>query len=1003
MRKLYIIIMILLFARPAVANDVTLKWATWPDVADSAKLFLYTAEGVLVDSTGGSGGGPGEARLMVRRYDSTLSLNIEDTSYLVVVEIWFPGDTVVPFYEFYDRLPIFLSDSAEYMNVKTWVGSAVAGVINVGSQNVIPIDVRGWRGQRPKDLTSDSAVRVDIKGISLDTIAANNFEADYDGAGYAKGAASRINAVRFVMDENSLNLVRNPGFERDSAVSNVAPEFWVKGDGTHTADESQTSVAGGQWQFYMQPANSETSFLYQYVGDMPAGHYWLSGTMDFENDVDGGDQFIVLDNVIPTSTSNHIDSVQADSTSTNEYGKAVTVPAGDVYIGLRINRPGAFGSGFFDNIKLTFLSYDTSDYSGEGPSDTGNIKTMLAGNRDLVTGYVAEWYGTINDPAPTITAFVAASAGTLSPFSTNKSDNFYNNSMIVFTSGILKGKGQPIVGWKNAQDSLIYAGGFPIEPLDGDSFMLVHDFFADIYSISGDVNAADTFRAWLDGYADLQLTNREHLFNNLDEVLSARSPIGDTAIGGDERDVVLVILRDSLNAAHDSLVVYETRWDSLLAAASDEAKGHVGDSAADITWNHDNRYVKNAGHGVLVLNSSFEGDSVLGANAPTGWNLGAGTHTNNTIIAAIGDGRWSYKMNLESPTDSSIVWQQLGEVELGAYSVSAIIGGGGATARKQLFIADATPSGGSPTIIDSVQHSFAGVRQLQFNFIKTSSHSDPIFLGIRADGASGAAIFDNIQFIPIGWDSTANQGAGASLTAGAVAFSVDSAFDIEHGAGAYDGGTGGGSDSVQIFATDTLGTDVNIGFIVHELFDAGGTFINKQTANSGGATLWMLSGGTYKLHTPSRVTNGVFFPGTEYSFTHTGGVSPDSIGEVTAGLIDPDDSILMGYNIPITPNTSDITCVVYGFADSGNGFPVENAYVEMWLPDDLFTTGGTLIAGKTIGAYTDNTGKFEIEVLRSSSFDPAKKWFLKWTYNGNVSKDMSFFVPDSASFKVKTR
>lgn len=58
--------------------------------------------------------------------------------------------------------------------------------------------------------------------------------------------------------------------------------------------------------------------------------------------------------------------------------------------------------------------------------------------------------------------------------------------------------------------------------------------WSNVEAISADQNAPDSLESWLIGYSDAQLTNREHLFANLDEVLSTRSKIGDTAISGDE-------------------------------------------------------------------------------------------------------------------------------------------------------------------------------------------------------------------------------------------------------------------------------------------------------------------------------------------------------------------------------------------------------------------------------------------------------------------------------------
>lgn len=70
--------------------------------------------------------------------------------------------------------------------------------------------------------------------------------------------------------------------------------------------------------------------------------------------------------------------------------------------------------------------------------------------------------------------------------------------------------------------------------------------FVDVKAISADAAAADSLESSLEGYANTQLTSRELLFTNLDEVLSTRSKIGDTAAGGDIRDIAIAAMRDSL-------------------------------------------------------------------------------------------------------------------------------------------------------------------------------------------------------------------------------------------------------------------------------------------------------------------------------------------------------------------------------------------------------------------------------------------------------------------------
>ena len=172
-----------------------------------------------------------------------------------------------------------------------------------------------------------------------------------------------LDSMGFTTDPAIHNLVRNPGFERDSALANTAPDFWAKGIGTHTTDESKTSTVGGRWAFQMNPAVNETSFVYQYVGKLPAGQYWLGGT--FANTNQTNLSLLVIDNIIPTTISVHIDSVIADTSAFVEQGKIITLAdTGDVFIGLRVNRAGLSSTGNFDNIKLINIGFDTTAYQG---------------------------------------------------------------------------------------------------------------------------------------------------------------------------------------------------------------------------------------------------------------------------------------------------------------------------------------------------------------------------------------------------------------------------------------------------------------------------------------------------------------------------------------------------------------------------------------------------------------------------------------------------------------
>lgn len=131
---------------------------------------------------------------------------------------------------------------------------------------------------------------------------------------------------------------------------------------------------------------------------------------------------------------------------------------------------------------------------------------------------------------------------------------------------------------------------------------------------------------------------------------------GDTAIGGDERDVVIAILRDSLNAAHDSLKEYDTRFDSLLAGVSDAAKGAIADSVKEMARYNSNLFM--AGFELnLIRNPSFEVDSVETPTAPFGWVTT--THATDSFLtngASRRSGKWGLDLDGDAAGDSAFLF-----------------------------------------------------------------------------------------------------------------------------------------------------------------------------------------------------------------------------------------------------------------------------------------------------------------------------------------------------------
>ena len=187
----------------------------------------------------------------------------------------------------------------------------------------------------------------------------------------------RNNSELFSYDVGA-NLIRNPGFERDSAVANTAPTFWTKGIGTHTDAISVTSTHEGKWAYQLDVAAPDSEIVYQLVGveTLPSGRYYLGAAVN--NNVtapSSNNAYLVIDNAVPTMISGYIDSVLIQPTVTGEIGKVITLPGTDqfIYVGMQLDGDAIDTSRVqFDNIKLIYISPLSDSSSGGG----GGLDTL---------------------------------------------------------------------------------------------------------------------------------------------------------------------------------------------------------------------------------------------------------------------------------------------------------------------------------------------------------------------------------------------------------------------------------------------------------------------------------------------------------------------------------------------------------------------------------------------------------------------------------------------------
>ena len=442
----------------------------------------------------------------------------------------------------------------------------------------------------------DTALTVDTSeiGIWLST-----------GAGVA-AATSDTSNIKILFNNNpmlantpemsQINLVRNPGFERDSATAGTAPEFWTQGGGTHTLDLSKTSGMGGRWEFFIDPSANETSFVYQYVGYLEAGSYWLGGTIDGFTSIDTA-AWIVVDNVAPTTVSGHIDSVGYDTTVAAEVGKVVILPTGNTYIGLRVDNGILGWEAEFDNIKLIPLGFDSSVYQGSAAGlDSGTISRVV----HRVAWGTPQGSGSDSSTLAERDATVAAMDADVVTASAIAAAAIGSSELATNAIGVAQ--------W-NATTELL------------DSLFTTR--------VDADTATNSYFGSLLNDLTKIR-----------DSIQFLITSSGDTGFAADE--------------ALDSIKLYDTRFDSLLAAASDVAKGAIGDSVllkdtvdAFAVLGSFGKFVKDSavgggGGSDTTSIKAMLANNQLGTGATySDWPDSVKSYVDDTLTAAHGSGAWT--------------------------------------------------------------------------------------------------------------------------------------------------------------------------------------------------------------------------------------------------------------------------------------------------------------------------------------------------------------------------
>lgn len=458
--------------------------------------------------------------------------------------------------------------------------------------------------------------------------------------------------------------------------------------------------------------------------------------------------------------------------------------------------------------------------------DGSALLTLLANNRDVVTGYTGTFFGTVNDAAPTTSAFVAAAAGSVSPFDLSRSDDFYNNGTLIFVSGNLKGRSQPITDWKTTQDSLINRGFFAA-PTNGDTFMVVSQGFPDVFAISNSTLAAD----------------------NLEEAFD------DDAVGPTMR----------------------LRAFNVIAVGTDSnAVNLTGDGTAN---------------GIQITG----GITGIGADLSGGASSGSGLRLTGTGIS------------------TDMTGEFLGaNFGLDAISANALAASAVTEIMDSLFDTRVPADTTTGSWVGRVLTSGSAITDAQMGAIADSVHDKDTLDAFAIAGGFG-------KFVK---DSAAATGGAASITDADMAAIADSVWFA--GLEAHDGVAGSFGDSAQtwgatsdlsgsgavtvvIAATDTSGADTTVSGVPLTLRDLAGNQIGlNQITNTDGYTTWSLTAGdSMTIQIAGTVHNSHIWQSDADTFVVPATLDTFGVGSPTSA-----DSLLMGFDVPVSTPSAANTCVI---------------------------------------------------------------------------------------------
>jgi hypothetical protein len=243
-------------------------------------------------------------------------------------------------------------------------------------------------------------------------------------------------------------------------------------------------------------------------------------------------------------------------------------------------------------------------------------------NLDILLGALIVTQSSVNDPSPTATSFISAL--------TNSTDNFYQDAVLTFTSGTLKGESRRVASYSGSSATLTLDPALTSAPANGDTFTIV--------------------------------TQDVHVQSQVAAVATTANTIASTS---NDTNTKVTNIQATVNSINNTLQTVNTNLDSLQSTVSAIRTSQQALYTANLT--SPTTVATGDSYKTSLNISSYQSTSVDASSTPT---VTLYDPSGTTIVSAASmthSATGQYTYNYSIPSDATTgLWETVATIPLGA-------------------------------------------------------------------------------------------------------------------------------------------------------------------------------------------------------------------------------------------------------------------------------------------------------------------------------------------------